>query len=130
MEPFEVVLPPPPQALSPNARVHWAKRYKAARDYKEECGWTLKALRGSVRCPPLPLDKNGPVRARVIFYVYARRRRDDDNATAMLKPVWDAMVEVGWLTDDSHEHLTVGPPRFVVRPSQPARVVVVLGGAK
>ena len=66
MEPFEVVLPAPPQALSPNARVHWAKRYKAARDYKEECGWTLKALRSSARCPPLPLDKDGPVVAQVI----------------------------------------------------------------
>ena len=36
------------------------------------------------------------------------------------------MVDVGWLTDDSHEHLTVRPPAFLVRPSAPARVVVAL----
>jgi hypothetical protein len=36
-------LPWPPKELSPNARVHWAKKSKAAKAYRLQCGLMTKA---------------------------------------------------------------------------------------
>lgn len=35
------------------------------------------------------------------FYHKDKRRRDGDNLLAMLKPVWDGMVDAGVFVDDS-----------------------------
>lgn len=108
MPSFDIELPLPPQGLSPNARVHWAQKAQWVRQYKEECGWTLVALKRSVAVPKLPLWP--PVKATVTFTLSSNRRRDLDNWMAMLKPLWDAMVETGWLVDDSADKLRFGEP--------------------
>ena len=41
-------LPWPPKELSPNARVHWAKKSKAAKAYRLQCGLMTKAAKISV----------------------------------------------------------------------------------
>ena len=40
------------------------------------------------------------------------RRRDGDNRMAMLKPLWDALVEMGVLEDDSKDVLTILAPKW------------------
>lgn len=54
-----------------------------------------------------------PVTAQVTF-VCDRRRRDPDNTMAMLKPLWDAMVEVGLLRDDNKDDLIILTPKWEV----------------
>jgi crossover junction endodeoxyribonuclease RusA len=110
--------PWPPRALSPNARVHWRTLAKAKREYKEGCGWIVRA--GFV---PVPLGPGitytqsdvtrvtPPVTAQVTFVCDARRR-DPDNHMAMLKPLWDALVEMGVLEDDSHDKLKILTPKW------------------
>ncbi len=52
-----------------------------------------------------------PVTAQVTF-VCDKRRRDPDNHMAMLKPLWDALVEMGVLEDDSHDKLKILTPKW------------------
>ena len=97
----------PPAELSPNARVHWAKLAWWKRAYKEECGWTIrKAIQAPRHIRP-------PVQAQVTFVVTDSRRRDADNYMAMLKPVWDALVEMGVIEDDNKDVLTIEKPEWV-----------------
>jgi Holliday junction resolvase RusA-like endonuclease len=110
--------PWPPHSLSPNARVHWRTLAKVKREYKEDCGWIIRA--GFV---PVPLGPGitytqsdvtrvkPPVTAQVTFVCDARRR-DPDNHMAMLKPLWDALVEMGVLEDDSHDKFKILDPKW------------------
>ncbi len=96
--------PWPPKELSPNARVHWRTLAAAKREYKENCGWIVLAT-GWVMA-------HAPVTAQVTFVVPDKRRRDPDNHMAMLKPLWDALVEMGVLEDDSHDKLKILDPKW------------------
>ena len=108
----------PPRSLSPNVSVHWRTLAKAKREYKEACGWIVKlALYKPRTLPP-------PVTAQVTF-VCDRRRRDPDNHMAMLKPLWDALVEMGVLEDDSRDVLKIAEPKWE---KGAKKVVVTLEG--
>ncbi len=111
--------PWPPRALSPNVSVHWRTLGKAKAAYKEDCEWVIFAdptLGGPVPVAP-------PVTAQVTF-VCDKRRRDPDNHMAMLKPLWDALVEMGVLEDDSHDKLKILDPKWEVGKK---KVIVELG---
>jgi len=47
-----------------------------------------------------------------VFYHKQKRRRDDVNHLAMLKPAYDGMVEARLLEDDDSEHLKTLTPEF------------------
>ena len=108
----------PPRELSPNARVHWAKLARVKRAYRDECGWTIK------QAIQAPWYIRPPVTAQVTFVVTDSRRRDADNYMAMLKPMWDALVEMGVLVDDNKDALTIEKPAWERGPEK--RVVVRL----
>ncbi len=110
--------PWPPSELSPNARVHWRTLAKAKAEYKVACGWIVKLALYK------PRTLKPPVTAQVTFVCDARRR-DADNHMAMLKPLWDALVEMGVLEDDSKDVLTILAPKWE---RGPKKVIVELGG--
>ena len=89
-------------------------------DYKEHCGWIIvgEEERG-VLLPP-------PVTAQVTFVVPDKRRRDTDNFLAMLKPCFDALVEMGVLEDDSHDKLKILTPKWELGKK---KVIVELEGS-
>ena len=101
--------PWPPAELNPNARVHWRTLAKARREYKDACGWAIRIIPLKERWGELLLIP--PVTAQVTF-VCDRRRRDPDNHMAMLKPLWDALVEMEVLEDDSHYKLRILDPKW------------------
>ena len=111
--------PWPPKELSPNARVHWRALAKAKAEYKEDCGWSLAGWKSGGVNAPAP-----PVMAQVTFVVADRRRRDSDNHMAMLKPVWDALVALEVLEDDSHDKLKIAEPKWERGPEK--KVIVEL----
>jgi len=127
--------PWPPRELSPNARVHWARLAWAKQHYKASCGWAIKAemsnsrrcdcgeIRMNCDCPVPSLPLQPPVTAQVTFVCDARRR-DPDNHMAMLKPLWDALVEMGVLEDDSHDKLKILDPKWERGPEK--KVIVEL----
>jgi crossover junction endodeoxyribonuclease RusA len=92
-------LPLPPRELSPNARVHWAKKAKATRDYRYDAkveGWRV-----------VPASQRpGWTEAIATTVVFApnRRRRDRDNLLASLKSAFDGLVDAGILADDAGLH--------------------------
>ncbi len=114
--------PWPPRELSPNVSVYWRTLAKAKAQYKEDCEWII--LRD--RIAMMQVAPNPPVTAQVTF-VCDKRRRDPDNHMAMLKPLWDALVEMGVLEDDSHDKLKILTPKWELGKK---KVIVELGGRK
>lgn len=82
----EIVFPWPPKELSPNARVHWAKRSKAARQYKTVC----HLLTCKADLPPI--DWDGKIHLWITFLPPDRRNRDDDNMIGSFKHGRDGMA--------------------------------------
>lgn len=87
----ELILPWPPKELSPNARVHWAKRSKAAKAYRNACFVQAKQLMALGGWQDLPAT--GDLHLWLDFYPPNRRSRDDDNLTAAFKAGRDGLAD-------------------------------------
>ena len=94
-----VRLPWPPKELSPNARVHWAKKAKAAKQYRE-LAWAQTLLTDA------PCNWIGCYNVHLTFHPPDRRRRDLDNMLASIKPGIDGMADAIQV-DDQHFSLTL-----------------------
>lgn len=102
----ELTLPWPPKDLSPNARVHWSKRSKAAKAYREACFWEAKRLLAAGGWQDLPAE--GDLHLWLDFYPPDRRHRDDDNLIAAFKAGRDGIAEALKVNDKrfrSHPYL-------------------------
>lgn len=95
-----LTLPWPPKDLSPNARVHWTKRSKAAKAYRKECGWQVVAAGPRPKFAP-----SGPITLDVEFVEPDNRKRDLDNMLASIKAGIDGIADA----------LGVNDRRFVFR---------------
>lgn len=85
-----VTLPWPPRDLSPNARVHWSKRAKAAKKYRADCYYCAKLEHASVAW------FGEPIRLVVTFCPPAGRqqdRHDLDNCVASCKAGFDGLAD-------------------------------------
>lgn len=110
---FEVCVPLPPQALSPNTYRHWATVSRAKRYYRDTCKLIARA-------EIVKRGWNAPyqVTARVnVRFGMADRRllpkgsyipRDIANGIAAIKAAIDGIVDAGLLEDDSKEYLLIG----------------------
>lgn len=84
---IEVLVPFPPADLSPNKRLHWAKKARAVKTYRELCaahGWEA-GLR------PMKADK---LNVSITFTPPDKRRRDRDNMIAAFKAGADGIADV------------------------------------
>ena len=108
----------PPRALSPNARGHWSKRYKAGRQLGESV-W----VRAREVAPPAPWD-----RVTVQYKVFwCGKVPDSDNFIASMKPALDGIVRAGVCPDDGPEHVTILPVLYSRVPHRPqARVEITV----
>jgi len=88
----------PPRELSPNARVHWAKKYEAAQ------GFRVLVAAQLAQCALLKLRR---ARVKLTFVVPDRRRRDLDNLLTGCKPLLDELVYRGVLEDDDWTKLAL-----------------------
>jgi len=87
---IEVTLPWPSKDLSPNARVHWSKKAKAAKAYREACYWLTYDVNmaGGIDLPTPGCKLN----LWLTFYPPDRRARDDDNMIASFKSGRDGLA--------------------------------------
>jgi len=92
-----IELPWPHKDLSPNGRVHWARKAKATASYRSECGWRARAQGVS----PIDADR---VAMTIRFCPPDMRRRDMDNIIAATKALRDGLMDA----------LGVDDSRFVV----------------
>lgn len=110
----------PERALSPNARVHWAEKYKAAQRLQNA---VILLTREAVR----KQEWIAPEKATLQFTVCltSRRRRDADNIVAMMKPAQDALVIAGAIKNDDLEHLEILSPIVIIGRTEHMKITVV-----
>ena len=90
-----IVLPLPDKCLSPNARVHWAKKAKVVKAYRERAKWFCSLEVYRLKKP----WQKAKYTAR--FYFPDNRRRDADNAIASIKSALDGVADAGLVVNDS-----------------------------
>jgi crossover junction endodeoxyribonuclease RusA len=111
-----VRLPLPPKDLSPNARVHWGRRHRHSKVYREAArAATLEATMDS----SIGLDWSR-AEVQTVFYHRDRRKRDQDNLIAMMKSAYDGIADllsvddVGWVHVRIERRIDKGDPRVEV----------------
>ena len=108
----------PPRALSPNARGHWSKRYKAGKELGESV-W----VRAREVAPPEPWERV-TIRYKVFW---CGKVPDPDNFIASMKPALDGIVRAGVIVDDGPEYVTILPvtnERVAHRPQARVEITV------
>lgn len=96
---YLIRLPWPHRDLSPNARGHWSKKAKAARNYRADACLLSQAMgcRG-LGCKTLTVE--------ITFYPPDNRARDTDNMLASIKSGLDGIADATGV-DDSLWHYGV-----------------------
>ena len=81
-----VFLPWPPKELSPNSALHWAKKAKKKKEYRQAC-WalTLEAKLEATGDQKIPME--------ITFYPPDKRHRDADNMVAAIKSGLDGVAD-------------------------------------
>lgn len=91
---MELTMPWPQKVLSPNARVHWARKARAAKALKE--AWFFQAKEQGAQ--PLKADK---LQIALTFHCPDRRARDMDNMLGSIKHGLDGLA-LALGVDDKH----------------------------
>lgn len=117
MEKKNIIVIPylPPSELSPNARVHWVKKYQAAQKLKEDVFYLAKQA-------AIPRFTTATI--QFTFVVPDSRRRDPDNYLAMMKPVVDALVLADVLPDDNFSVVSYAPVLLQIGSKGNSRTIV------
>jgi crossover junction endodeoxyribonuclease RusA len=97
---LEFQLPWPPSSLSPNARPHWSKLYKAKREYRHACWGTALSQ------PQQELVPEGPLHIELHFVPPNRREHDRDNLVARMKSGLDGLADALKINDKRFTTLT------------------------
>lgn len=85
-------LPWPDRRLSPNAREHWVKKAKAAKNARQSA--YLHALEAKA----VRLDAER-MKVSLTFHAPDKRRRDTDNAISSMKSALDGIAEATGIDD-------------------------------
>lgn len=109
-----VTLPWPDKALSPNARVHWAKKHKVTNSAKEIAWYAARGFERSIAVAK-------KAQASVTFHPPDKRKRDLDNMLASCKAYFDGIATATGC-DDSKWDISIKR----AEPIKGGRVVVEL----
>lgn len=90
----ELVLPWPSKDLSPNGRVHWARKAKAAKEARYIAGVLTMGARWQEKALP-----DGRLHLWIDFYPPTRRLPDDDNMLTRVKPYRDGIADALGIDD-------------------------------
>lgn len=93
---MKFILPWPHKDLLPNARVHWARKAKRAKMYKNDC---IICIQGSTDRK----DLRGASRFIVTFRAPDNRKRDTDGMVGAFKHGFDAISHVSGVDDSKFE---------------------------
>lgn len=112
-----IELPWPPKELSPNGRVHFHAKARAAKAYREAAYWTAKSR-------PVgngDIGNGGELTLCIRFFPPDKRRRDLDNMLSSIKAGLDGIADA----------LEVNDQRFAfnisrAQPVKGGKVVVIL----
>lgn len=92
---WEIELPYKRPPLSLNDRMHWGPKSRISRELR---------MLARVKARHIPDLESCHVELR--WYVNDKRRRDEDNPIATLKPLCDGLVDAEVVADDSYDLMT------------------------
>lgn len=110
--------PYPDRLLSLNDRMHWSKRAKLTRSWRDAVAWRAIAHARNERLM-LPLPS-----AVVVCRFFGARQRDAINLAATVKVCTDALVDAGWFLGDDDARVSQAEPLIVRGPLPVAAVGV------
>jgi hypothetical protein len=91
---LSIVIPmQPPAECSPNSRAHWRKKAAAIRDFRM-CAFLATRMQLCTAAAWTPDFSGGAVMDVEIAWCCGRKKMDDDNAWASLKPARDGIADV------------------------------------
>jgi len=111
-----LIIPELPSGVTLNARSHWGRRHKRARDMRAQIIGHA-ADQGMTAVEP-------PVEVRLLYRLPTRQSRDLDNLVAAAKPWLDGLVDAGVLPAD--DVFTVRRLTADVEFGKPARTVITV----
>ena len=121
---FTIVLPFPSRqdshALSPNGRVHWSKKSRAAKAMRS----TAQMVTRSALVHRNPQWERAEITYR--FFWPDRRNRDFDNFKTVMKPAVDGIVDAGLIADDNAKNLRGSGNDFAEYDKANPRVEIVI----
>jgi crossover junction endodeoxyribonuclease RusA len=91
----KINLPWPPKQLSPNSRVHWAVKSKAAKNYRKNCFILSYAAKDKA----VDYSQYDKLNLFVDFYATDKRHRDIDNCIASAKSGFDGIADALGVND-------------------------------
>ena len=94
-----ILLPWPSRELSPNARVHWSKKAKAAKAAR------MYAFVRTLECKYFVLPVKDKITLAIEFVKPSRRRMDLDNMLASIKPIIDGIAQALGVDDSRFRYL-------------------------
>jgi len=112
-----LTLPLPPRELHPNARVHWAVKARATKQYRKTAYCYALVAQGMARREWTTAELH------MTWHMPDKRRRDPDGLVASMKAAIDGLVDAGILADD--DRLVIYPPTICVDRERP-RVEVTI----
>lgn len=99
-----------PVSFNATGHAHWSRSWSAKQALQRDLEFVMLATPGLPR--PIP---GGRVQVSAVLLVPDRRRRDAGNfRTPLEKACGDALVNGGWLPDDTPEHFEFGDLVFEV----------------
>lgn len=121
-ETVTIILPLPPRVLSPNCAIATVGgRFAKASATKKLRALTKKYIEEE-KIETAPWKK---VKVCVEFFYCNKQRRDQDNASASLKAVYDGIVDSGLVEDDDWKHMVHTFPTFHLDKNHPRVQLVV-----
>lgn len=100
----------PPNALSPNARVHWAAKARTVKGYRRQCATVFRQARHPLWIP-------GPVEIEIEYRAFrgcgGYHPKDEDNARAACKSLLDGMRDADVIWSDAKSHVRWGAFRLI-----------------
>ena len=109
----------PPDALSPNGRLHWSARARATKRHRFEAGvafQSAKRLHNWKAGAPVIVDIEYRCHAKAAGY----KPKDITNALASLKASFDGMVDAGIVPSDAAKWVELGKVTLYTRARDPA----------
>ena len=115
---IQATIPLPPAALSPNARVHWAKRAKATKAHRFAAFVAFAAAKREAKWKhmrPIIVD----IEYRCCKAAKGYAPKDAQNALSSLKASFDALQDACIVPNDSARWLTLGKVELLTRAADP-----------
>lgn len=104
MTSITIDLPMPPAELSPNARVHWAAKSRAAKKYRRDCKYLAGEYAADWK------KKFGAAKTAAMTLIFYRARKgkfDTDNAAARFKNGRDGIADAFGVDDAMFQPITI-----------------------